>query len=342
VIKLSNPLATSALIATLLAFVVIGLGAYTRITNSGLGCPDWPGCYGQVVVPKSSSDISKTNPLYAATPLVKRKAWIEMLHRYSVALLGLAILLVTIFSVKAAVRKDFSTITLTILLLGMLAYQILLGMWTVTYMLLPLIVSLHLIGGMLTLSLLWLIYLKSKKIDIITQSSSTLKYWAVLGLMLVFAQIALGAWTSSNYAALSCPDFPYCNAHWQQYFDVRNAFKLFTPIGINYEGGVLSTAAKMTVHMTHRFGALVVALYLFLFSFITLAKVKNNRLMRNGIYATLFLLLLQLCLGLLIVLFNFPLSAALLHNVIAAVLLQAVIFVNFVVYAKPNLIETST
>ncbi len=202
------------LLAVILAFCVIGLGAFTRLTDAGLGCPDWPGCYGHLTVPSNIQSLQKIKALFPTQPLVAVKAWAEMVHRYFAGTLGcliLATLVVMIRRLKQLKRKKiaFAVFALALLLL----YQPILGMWTVTLKLLPVVVSQHLLGGMLIVGLLWLLWLhydSSGDTAVTDPLLIKLRPWALLGLVFLFCQIALGAWTSTNYASISCPGFPYC------------------------------------------------------------------------------------------------------------------------------------
>lgn len=318
-------LARLSLIAVIVAGFVIVLGAYTRLTDAGLGCPDWPGCYGHMIVPASTQ----------ATPVAQYKAWTEMAHRYSAGILSLLIVMVAFLCVRSALRYGGSYILLSILIIGLLIYQAILGMWTVTLKLMPITVAQHLLGGMLIISLLWLIYLKSQAQLVGGVEPNQYRFskkWALIGFFLVLTQIALGAWTSTNYAALSCPNFPFCHASWYHHFDFRSAFSLIQPVGINYEGGVLTMLARETIQMTHRLGALVVTLYLPVMAIYLLAKEKRNQKLRRSIYFMLFFLIVQLGLGIINVLYKLPMLAALLHNFLAALLLCSLVALNFYIF----------
>lgn len=318
------------LIAAVLAWIVIGLGAYTRLTDAGLGCPDWPGCYGHFAVPAVN----------ATTPVIPAKAWAEMIHRYFAATLALLIVLIAGLATLVANAFGFRFLILGMLLFGLLIYQAVLGMWTVTLKLLPVIVTQHLLGGMTLIALLWVLHLKSRQAlyDFIQRDTlAFLKPWVLIGLILVALQIALGAWTSTNYAALSCNHFPFCQAQpW--HYDFTDAFNILSPIGVNYEGGVLSEMARMTIQMTHRFGALIVTLYLFfLTGWIHAQKRKSNSLprLKKVMSFTFFILVVQLCLGISNVLFSLPLITAIAHNLCAALLLASMVTANFIVFSKP-------
>ncbi len=308
--------------AVILALIVIVLGAYTRLSDAGLGCPDWPGCYGQLAVPDKVSSDEFERPLEAG------KAWKEMIHRYVAGTLGLLILLI-LFMVVKGLPKRTQSIKLPVLLLGTVIFQALLGMWTVTLLLSPIIVTAHLMGGMTTLSLLWWLYLNQKdKISLNKPVSGGFKFLAVLGLLLVIGQIFLGGWTSSNYAALACGvDFPTCATQWLPEMDFVNGFDMSHKPGVNYEFGVLDSPARTAIQFIHRVGALIVFIYLLSLALICFKK----DLSRLG-SILLFVLVLQVCLGIMNVMLALPLAIAVLHNFVAAILLLTIIAINHRVF----------
>lgn len=323
----SNLLSRLALCAAIFALGVIALGAFTRLIDAGLGCPDWPGCYGHVTVP--TSGVAQIQ--YPHSPLVSYKAWAEMVHRYFVG--GLSLFILSILFVVFKNSRTRSNMILALGLLTLLVYQIILGRWTVTWKLLPVIVSQHLLGGFCILSILWLIFLNNN-VTLKNQLSKIpvrgLLPWAVIGLMILLMQIALGAWTSTNYASLSCADFPFCsndNPFLSMHF--KEAFNVFSPIGINYEGGVLPTMIRQTIQMTHRLGALIFTIYMLIFTVIALPKIKNYPELMKSLYLIWGLLCIQLCIGIANVIFKLPLLSAISHNVTAAILLLSVIMLTF-------------
>ncbi|MCH9769503.1 MAG: COX15/CtaA family protein [Gammaproteobacteria bacterium] len=336
-IKARKYLTRLSLMAVLLTLMVMGLGAFTRLTDAGLGCPDWPGCYGQFRVPDSTQAIKRADQQYPATPLVRHKAWAEMVHRYFAGTLVTLILLIAVCAVVVAAEAGVGYLILALLLFLLSIYQAILGMWTVTWKLLPVIVSQHLLGGMLLLSLLWTIHLKSRRSAILTVSDPALgrlRPLAIIGLVLVFCQIMLGAWTSTNYAALSCPDLPYCKAHVDWHYSFRAAFNLLHPIGVNYAGGVLKSVARMTIQMMHRFGAAIVGSYIFFLCLWVHWKVKQNYMVRKISLITLIVLLVQVSLGIINVILKLPLPIAICHNLVAAILLQCLVTLNYCAFSK--------
>jgi len=310
-----------ARVSTVLALVVVVVGAWVRLTDAGLGCPDWPGCYGQLVLP---NDVAIQEDLAAAfpeRPLDAGKAWREMFHRYLASTLGL--LCLGLAALAWLNRSDPHQPTrLPYVLLAVVVFQGLLGMWTVTLLLKPVIVMAHLLGGLTTLGLLsWLSDWRPPRLGSPPVSASL----AVSTLAVLMAQIALGGWTSSNYAALACPDFPTCQTRWwPSITDFREGFIMWRGLGVDYEGGVLDNPARVAIHFTHRLGAIVTAVILGLFGWLLL---RNREMKADGI-AILIALALQLILGASIVLFGVPLAVAVGHNGVAALLLLTVLNAN--------------
>jgi cytochrome c oxidase assembly protein subunit 15 len=312
--------------AALFALCVIGLGAFTRLIDAGLGCPDWPGCYGHLTVPLSQTAKAVSAVAYPQTPLVAYKAWAEMVHRYFAGTLSLLIVGIVILLFQKSLRTRQNIILAGGLLL-LIMYQILLGQLTVTLKLLPIIVTQHLLGGFLILSLLWLVYLNNQsqnKIKKSTQAKMILP-WAILGLILLFLQILLGAWTSTHYTALSCPDLPFCMNNQSMSWQFKEAFQLFPPIGVNYEGGLLPEAARQTIQMVHRLGAAILTTYMIFLIMFALASLKKSISLIKPMYVIALLLCIQLCIGMANVIFKLPLITAVSHNLLAVLLLLAMI-----------------
>lgn len=311
------------LLASILALVVIMLGAWVRLSDAGLGCPDWPGCYGHLTVPTVLLEISDANQAFPERPVEAHKAWKEMIHRYFAGTLGLLIAAMAILALRNH-RDPEQPVLLPLLLLGLVIFQALLGMWTVTLQLKPLVVMGHLLGGFATLSLLWWLYLRTHNSDnqyMFTQIN--LLPWSVLGVFLLVGQIALGGWTSSNYAALACPDFPTCQGKWWPETDFSEAFVLWRGLGVNYEFGVLEHPARTAIHLTHRIGAVIVAGYLLFLALIGIRHLSAGT--RKVASVVLLLLMVQVGLGISNVIFHLPLLVAVLHNGVAALLLLALL-----------------
>jgi len=320
-----------ALCASFFSLCVIALGAFTRLIDAGLGCPDWPGCYGHLAVPVAEK-AQQLASLYPGTHLIAYKAWAEMIHRYFVGGLSLFIVAIVIFVCVQKACRIRHNIILAICLVLLLVYQILLGQWTVTLKLLPIIVTQHLLGGFLILSTLWLIYLNNHAAlqnRLKGDNVGALLLWAIGALIILLLQITLGAWTSTNYASLSCLDFPFCMNDQATIMHFKEAFNIFSPIGINYEGGVLSEAIRQTIQMTHRFGALVFTSYMLIFMVIAMPRLQRLPELMKSLYLILGLLCVQLCIGISNIIFKLPLVTAVGHNLIAAMLLLSVITLIF-------------
>jgi cytochrome c oxidase assembly protein subunit 15 len=323
-----------AIAGVLLCFTVVVLGAYVRLTAAGLGCPDWPGCYGHLT-PLPAEQGSGT-AAYAGGPLEPGKAWREMIHRYAAGTLGLVILVITALAIGAR-RRRLVSIPFALVLFATVIVQGLLGMLTVTWQLKPLIVTLHLLFGMTTLALLWWLVLSLPSSSWSATalhsagrairgggaaSLTSARRLALVGLAALVLQIALGGWTSSNYAAVACPDLPTCQNAWWPRADFRNAFVLWRGLNINYEGGVLGNPARVAIHLTHRLGAVMTSAALILAAVFVLSR-RGLSGARRRAWAVLAALALQLVIGISMVLKAFPLWLATAHTAGAALLLLA-------------------
>lgn len=307
----------------LLALGVIVLGAYVRLSDAGLGCPDWPGCYGHVTVPSHDANIHLKDPDWHARPLEAGKAWREMIHRYLASTLGLGIVVLAAGSLSAARRRSAGVSPVVFLLVPLVVLQGLLGMWTVTLLLKPLVVSAHLLGGLATLSLLWWNLLSVRGFTPVASASGTVRVVARLAVAVLVLQIFLGGWTSANYAALACTDFPTCQGQWWPHTDFHEAYVLWRGLGINYEFGVLDTPARTAIHVGHRLGALFASLVIATTAL--LAWRSGEAGLRRVASCILAALALQVCLGITNVLGGLPLPVAVAHNGVAAVLLMTLL-----------------
>lgn len=308
------------LAATLLAVIVIGLGAYVRLSDAGLGCPDWPGCYGHWLgVPDAEHDRIAAQLAFPQQPIDTGKAWKEMIHRYCAGALGLLILGISLLSWRGELRRRQSPVLPT-LLLGIVGLQAALGMWTVTLLLKPVIVTLHLLGGMTTLALLVTLLLRTFAGAPLT-APPALRWLATLALLAVVLQIALGGWVSSNYAALACNGFPTCQGAWLPEMDLAHAFTVHRELGQAADGTLLSHAALVAVHWSHRLGALLVFCVVGALAG-GLLRSRQARWHAWG-WLLLFILSLQIFLGIANVLLALPLTLAVGHNLGAACLLSA-------------------
>lgn len=317
-----------AVFTTAFTLVVVVLGAYVRLSDAGLGCPDWPGCYGRLAVSGDPVYQARAAESYPERPLDTAKAWKEMVHRYFAGTLGL---LVLSLAVLAWIRRQEpgQHVLLPSALLGLVLFQALLGMWTVTLLLKPLVVMAHLLGGLALLGLLWWLSLRSGALNAARHPNVALRPWAVVGLVILGAQIALGGWTSANYAALQCIDFPTCQGEWWPSMDLAEGFVLWRGLGVDYEGGVLHNEARVAIHMMHRVGALVTLLYLGGLA-VSAWRSGSDPRQRAVAVAVLVLLAVQVSLGIVNIVLVLPLPVAVAHNAGAALLLLALITLNHV------------
>jgi heme a synthase len=318
-----------ALFGAMLCFVVVVFGGYTRLSDSGLGCPDWPGCFGHVA-PTGSAE-------HYATQADVRKAWVEMIHRYAASTLGFIILVIAVLSIVARRERGVS-VWFSLALLGLVIFQGMLGMWTVTWLLKPLVVTGHLVGGLTTFALLLWLWLSlrgtSRPFDCasvlvgnrLVEIGGRARLWAGLAIAALALQVALGGWTSSNYAAVACPDLPKCQGQWIPEADYREAFVLWRGLGINYAGGVLDHPARVAIHFTHRAGAAVASILLVLAAFAAMWRLGSGA--RWAGLAVIAALVLQLCIAYFMVKRAFPLELAAAHNAGAALLVAATVLLN--------------
>ena len=317
-----------SLLAAMLAFCVVVLGAYVRLSDAGLGCPDWPGCYGALTVPQSEAAINQAQQVFPTKPLETGKAWKEMAHRYLAGSLGLLVLALAVLAVKQ--RKQLQTPAMLsvglVLLIGM---QAMLGMWTVTLLLKPAIVTLHLLGGMTTLAVLTWIAVKHTSARALTLTSSQVMLCRLFILVLLL-QLMLGGWTSTNYAALACTDFPTCHGLWWPQMDVHDGFHVLRELGASRYGGNLGLDALTAIQWMHRLGAMLVLLW-------GLLCVRLLWPVASGLACVLLVaLLLQITLGISNLLLHLPLVLAVLHNAGAALMVVILMIINARLVTGPD------
>lgn len=322
------------LVATGFTLVVVMLGAYTRLVDAGLGCPDWPGCYGFLTVPESQEAIQIAEQRFPDSPVEVEKGWPEMVHRYAVGVLGLLVLTVAGMALSGRMRgKTGQPFKLPLLLLAVIIAQALFGMWTVTLKLWPQVVTGHLLGGFTTLCLLFLLTLRYRGQQWHVTSQQLirwqgLKFWAALGLVIVLLQISLGGWTASNYAAFACYDLPTCQGQWWPAMDLAAGFNLFQSVGPNYLGGLMDNEARVAIHMMHRIGAIVTSLYL-LCLIAQLYRASGDTPLRTMTHWLVVMLVLQVLLGISNVYWQIPASIAVAHNAGGALLLMMMVGLNY-------------
>ncbi len=320
-----------SLAACCLAFFVIVLGAYVRLSDAGLGCPDWPGCFGQLTAPDESHEIMQAVNAYPHLEVHSGKAWKEMIHRYFASTLGFLILIMAFLAWRHRYHSE-QQLKLSLLLVVLVIFQGMLGMWTVTQLVRPTIVTLHLLTGLLTLSLLFWVSLKHAKPWIgkikNTDVDDFIKHLAKIAVVVLALQVFLGGWTSTNYVALYCPDFPTCQGSWIPETNFKEAFVFFKDPTVNYEGGSLSLEAGITVHFLHRIGAVITILVLGALALLMLFKSKNHILRKLAILL-IVMLSTQVSLGIANVVLVLPIPIAVSHNAVAALLLLTLILINY-------------
>ena len=358
---MTKPLFKLTLVSILLTAVVVMLGAYTRLADAGLGCPDWPGCYGFISVPESAEHIRIAEERFPDAPVEVEKGWPEMVHRYFASTLGLFIMVLAFLSWRLRNAKDQATysqaikdrntqnrsiqsptgddqpLKLPLLLLALVVCQGLFGMWTVTLKLWPQVVTAHLLGGFTTISLLVLLALRlsNTKLKLNIEQKAfwqTMRPFAAVVLFLVVGQITLGGWTSSNYAALACPDLPTCQGQWLPKMNLAEGFNVTQAIGPNYLGGLMDNEARVAIHFSHRVGAILVTLAtLFLvWQMITKGRGSIMRPLGIGLFSVL---LVQISLGLSNIYWILPLPIAVAHNAVGALLLLTLITINYYLFS---------
>jgi cytochrome c oxidase assembly protein subunit 15 len=365
-----------AWLAAGLALCVIVFGAFVRLSDAGLSCPDWPTCYGHAAWPTHAQDVAQANRAFPDRPFETGKAWREQVHRMLAGTLGVLVLTIALLAVRRRPRGTAIVAAASVLVacsiplyvggafmtagalamigealliagaltwsnasgpgssspdsarvaaltLAMVVLQALLGMWTVSWLVMPIVVMGHLLGGLATFALLTAMAWRATPEGGLTLAGAArLRALLWVGLGLLIAQIALGGWTSANYAAWACGvDFPKCLGQWWPTGDFRQAFVLWRGFGVDYSGGVLDSPARVAIQMTHRVVALLV------FGHLTMVGIRLLRTPGLRVWgsALLVLLLAQIGLGIGNVMFGLPLPIAVAHNAGAALLLFVVV-----------------
>jgi cytochrome c oxidase assembly protein subunit 15 len=310
----------------ILTFVLIVLGAFVRLSDAGLGCPDWPGCYGNLTPAHSVEDIRAAEAVQPGGPVTLAKAWKEMVHRYLAMIVGSLIAAITFAAVRN--RRVWSQgVALPMVLSASVIFQAALGAWTVTLLLKPAIVTAHLLGGVLILAMLTWLWQRQRDAGAWSApilDAHPLRVFALIALLTIFAQITLGGWVSTNYAALACADLPTCHGAWIPPMDFANAFHVIRPLGVGPDGELLTHEALRAIHWTHRVGAIVTVLIVGAFAW-RLHRFDSGRRASRMLGA---LLALQIVLGLLNVAWSLPLAVAVMHNGVAALLFSFVLLIN--------------
>ena len=291
-----------ALVGALLAAIVVVMGAWVRLTDAGLGCPDWPGCYGHIYPENEGSFV---------------KGLHEMIHRYFAGTLVTIIALLMVFALWNR-RARIQPLAPVVMLFFIVLMQAALGALTVTMLVKPLIVTAHLLGGLTTLGILWWLSLTPAATPL-TPREVKLRPWALIAFAALAVQIFLGGWTSTNYAAVACPDLPTCQQSFWPAMDFHSAFVLWRKLDVDYTGGILSNAARTAIHVTHRLGAVVAGSILIIVGG-SVAYLSASRRLRVAGTLVIAAVLLQISIGVSMVYWGMPLSFAVLHNAGAALL----------------------
>ena len=320
-------------VSIVLAILVVTLGAYTRLTHAGLGCPDWPGCYGLIDVPQTAEQIAKAEQAFPERPVEIQKAWNEMIHRYFAGALGLCILAIAVLSFRN--RHLGVPLFLPLTLLAIVTFQAALGMWTVTMKLMPIVVMAHLLGGFTTLCLLFLLHLRLSNYRVPEGDFAVKKYakYAGVGVIILTLQIALGGWTSSNYAALVCTELPICQQPWVEHLTFEDSFDPIPPQRDTYEYGHLDHYERVTIHAMHRIGAIITAAYLIWLAMVVLMRSQSQIVRQTSVLLALFLAL-QVGLGVSNIVMSLPLAIAVSHNIVAALLMMVLIKLTYTLKRK--------
>lgn len=332
-----------ALLSTLFAFAVIMLGAFTRLADAGLGCPDWPGCYGHLFWPKTAEEVSAAEALFPDAPVEHDKTWPEMVHRYLATMLGLLAIALVIGAWRH--RAADQPLKLPLLLLAVVILQGLFGMWTVTLKLWPQVVTAHLLGGFTTAALFCLLTLRLRNANWRADQASAailgkFKPLVALCLLVVALQITLGGWTTANYAAVACPDFPACQNQWLPAMDFASGFNVLQGIGPNYLGGTMDNAARVAIHFSHRVGAIITAIVL---CGVLVSLLRRSRFapVRRLAGFVLVVLAVQIALGIGNIVLHFPITIAVAHNAVGALLLLSLVALAYHLHTLQTLPEVS-
>ena len=305
-----------ALLTLFLTFDLVMFGAFTRLTDSGLGCPDWPGCYGQASPLGARAHIAAAQSALPSGPVTHGKAWVEMIHRYLATSVGVLILVLAISSWRQRLKATFGPTlnpwwpTLTLL---WVCIQGAFGALTVTMKLFPAIVTLHLLGGLILLGLLAVQVVKTSQLlgrSSVANLSPTLRTWLWLALVLLTLQILLGGWVSTNYAVLACTDFPTCQNSWWPVMNFSQGFELWRGLGLTPSGEPISFAALTAIHFVHRNMAFLVFAVLGLLAW----RLNRTPKLRAPSRWLAGLLGLQFITGVSNVVLGWPLLAAVLHT----------------------------
>jgi cytochrome c oxidase assembly protein subunit 15 len=315
-------------VTTFLTLDLVMFGGFTRLTDSGLGCPDWPGCYGTASPFSAHHAIQLAATAMPTGPVTMSKAWIEMIHRYVAMALG--VLIITQGLIVFVRRKTLRiSLAWPLGLLGLILVQGAFGAWTVTLKLQPVIVTTHLLLALCLLAALGWFAASQKPQPAYDPSVRRWRLAVWIGLLLLVVQIALGGWVSTNYAVLACADFPMCNGQWVPPMDFGQGFHLWRKLGMAADGEVITQAALVAIHWTHRVFAVVVVAYLFCLG----VTLKRSPLLRQPARLLAVMAIVQFLTGLSNIVLKWPLPIAVAHNGGAAIMLLTLVMLNYRVCA---------
>jgi len=314
-------------VTTFMTLDLVMFGGFTRLTDSGLGCPDWPGCYGTASPFIAHAQIAAAHALMPSGPVSVSKAWIEMIHRYFAMAIGVLIIAQTAIAWRARIKRLPLSVSpwWPTALLGLILVQGVFGAWTVTMKLQPIIVTTHLLLGLTLLGSLGWLGARMTPVPMQETLAARWRVAALAALALLVLQIALGGWVSTNYAVLACTDFPTCNGAWIPPMDFRHGFHLWRALGMDGNGDVITQDALVAIHWTHRTFAFVVIAYLVAFAW----KARRFASLRRPANWVLIVVLIQFLTGLSNIVLQWPLPVAVAHNGGAAILLLLVVMLNF-------------
>lgn len=315
-----------------LTFDLVMFGGFTRLTDSGLGCPDWPGCYGNANPLQAKAQIDVAQTAMPTGPVTTSKAWTEMVHRYLAMMVGvLIIILMTVAwwrwwqTRSESLKSGRFSPAIPTALFGLVCLQGAFGAWTVTMKLQPIIVTTHLLLGLTLLGTnAWLASLHNEQVPL-TKDASALRLPALLALLVLAMQIALGGWVSTNYATLACTDFPMCQGSWIPNMDFSNGYTLWRNLGKTSSGEFLPFAALTAIHFVHRNFALVVAICA---GWVGYRASQIDGLAKLGRWL-MAILALQIVTGISTIFLQFPLLLAVAHNGGAAALVILLVMINY-------------
>jgi cytochrome c oxidase assembly protein subunit 15 len=313
----SRALAALTVLIAFLTFDLIVFGAFTRLSDSGLGCPDWPGCYGQTSPHAAADQVHAAQLAMPTGPVTASKAWIEMIHRYLAMAIGVLIAALTVLAWRWRSQLTISPWWPTVTL-AWVVVQGLFGRWTVTLKLYPAVVTAHLLGGVLLLALLVAQFERQRQ-----RAESALPMTLIAAVWaLLLVQLLLGGWVSSNYAVLACQGFPTCNGQWWPTMNFGAGFELLRPLGRSANGDALPLDALVAIQFAHRAFAVIVLVAAAALAW-RLGRDPASSGRRSGILLAV-LLMLQVVSGVSNVVLGWPLVAALAHSGGAAALIALI------------------